>query len=80
MDSSAVPISHPANGLQDFIAISRYARYSPELRRRETWAEAIGRVGDMHLSHYPDASFRMNARTGSRQMQDVVGNPAGNVT
>ena len=57
MDSSAVPISHPANGLQDFIAISRYARYSPELRRRETWAEAIGRVGDMHLAHYPDASL-----------------------
>jgi len=57
MDSSALPISHPANGLQDFIAISRYARYSSELRRRETWAEAIGRVGDMHLAHYPDLSL-----------------------
>jgi B12-dependent ribonucleotide reductase, insertion domain len=57
MDSSALPISHPANGLQDFIAISRYARYSSELRRRETWAEAIGRVGDMHLTHYPDLSL-----------------------
>jgi len=57
MDSSALPISHPANGLQDFIAISRYARYSSELRRRETWAEAISRVGDMHLAHYPDLSL-----------------------
>ncbi len=57
MDSSAVPISHPANGLQDFIAISRYARYSPELRRRETWAEAVGRVRDMHLTHYADTSL-----------------------
>ncbi len=57
MDSSALPISHPANGLQDFIAISRYARYSPELRRRETWAEAVGRVRDMHLAHYADTSL-----------------------
>ena len=57
MDSFAVPISHPANGLQDFIAISRYARYSPELRRRETWAEAVGRVRDMHLTHYADTSL-----------------------
>ncbi len=32
MDSRALPISHPTNGLQDFIAISRYARYSPDLR------------------------------------------------
>ena len=52
-----MPISHPANGLQDFIAISRYARYSPELRRRETWAEAVGRVRDMHLAHYADTSL-----------------------
>ncbi|HTX66888.1 MAG TPA: recombinase [Opitutaceae bacterium] len=57
MDSSALPISHAANGLQDFIAISRYARYSSDLRRRETWAEAIARVGDMHLAHYPDLSL-----------------------
>jgi ribonucleoside-triphosphate reductase len=57
MDSSVLPISHPANGLQDFIAISRYARYSPELRRRETWAEAVGRVRDMHLAHYADTSL-----------------------
>ncbi len=57
MDSSALPISHAANGLQDFIAISRYARYSPELRRRETWPEAVGRVCDMHLSHYADTSL-----------------------
>ena len=57
MDSHALPISHPANGLQDFIAISRYARYSPDLRRRETWAEAVGRVRDMHLAHFADTSL-----------------------
>jgi ribonucleoside-triphosphate reductase (thioredoxin) len=57
MDSPALPVSHSANGLQDFIAISRYARYSPDLRRRETWAEAVDRVRDMHLAHYADTSL-----------------------
>ena len=57
MESSALPVAHSANGLQDFIAISRYARYSPDLRRRETWTEAVDRVRDMHLAHYADASL-----------------------
>jgi ribonucleoside-diphosphate reductase alpha chain len=52
MSSSILPVPHAVNGLQDFIAISRYARYSPEKRRRETWAEAVARVRDMHLGHF----------------------------
>jgi ribonucleoside-diphosphate reductase alpha chain len=31
---------------QDFIHISRYARYSDELKRRETWDETVGRYID----------------------------------
>ncbi|RRJ94796.1 recombinase [Opitutaceae bacterium TAV4] len=64
MISSALPpvhphlVSHPVNGLQDYIAISRYARYSPEKARRETWAEAVQRVRDMHLGHYTDKSLK----------------------
>ena len=54
MSHSHHPKVHAANGLQDFIAISRYARYLPEKRRRETWTEAVHRVRDMHLAHYPD--------------------------
>lgn len=57
MSAHTHPVSHPANGLQDFIAISRYARYSPEKRRRETWSEAVARVRTMHLAHYGDRSL-----------------------
>lgn len=57
MSSDLRPTAHPANGLQDFIAISRYARYSPEKRRRETWSEAVARVRDMHLAHFADCSL-----------------------
>jgi ribonucleoside-diphosphate reductase alpha chain len=52
------PVSHRQSGLQDYIAISRYARYSPSKRRRETWSEAVARVRDMHLTHYSDTSLK----------------------
>lgn len=52
------PVSHRQNGLQDYIAISKYARYNPSKRRRETWSEAVARVRDMHLTHYKDASLK----------------------
>jgi ribonucleoside-diphosphate reductase alpha chain len=31
---------------EDYIAVSRYARYLPELKRRETWAETVERFID----------------------------------
>ncbi|HZP60057.1 MAG TPA: recombinase, partial [Opitutaceae bacterium] len=62
MPTSSLPVAHAANGLQDYIAISRYARYSPEKRRRETWAEAVARVRDMHLAYYPDRPLAEGAR------------------
>jgi ribonucleoside-diphosphate reductase alpha chain len=62
MSAQLLPLTHAINGLQDFIAISRYARYSPEKRRRETWAEAIGRVRDMHLQQFADCSLEEAAQ------------------
>jgi ribonucleoside-triphosphate reductase len=40
------------NGLQDYIFVSRYARYDKEKQRRETWDEAIDRVRQMHVSRF----------------------------
>ena len=44
-----------ASSIQDYMLVSRYARFQPELGRRETFAEAVGRVRDMHLGRYPGA-------------------------
>lgn len=44
-----------ASAIQDYMLVSRYARYLPELKRRETFAEAVGRVRDMHLRNFPTA-------------------------
>lgn len=46
------PKRHTENGLQDYIAISRYARYRDDLGRREVWPETVRRVRDMHLRRF----------------------------
>jgi ribonucleoside-diphosphate reductase alpha chain len=44
-----------AAAIQDYMLASRYARFLPALGRRETFAEAVGRVRDMHLRCFPAA-------------------------
>ena len=44
----------PENGLSDYIATSKYARYRPDLGRRESFPEAARRVMAMHLEHFKD--------------------------
>jgi ribonucleoside-triphosphate reductase len=39
--------------LQDYTFVSKYARYLPEQKRRETWGEAVERVRSMHIRRYP---------------------------
>lgn len=38
--------------VSNFIFTSKYARYNEELKRRETWDEAVFRLESMHLNHY----------------------------
>ncbi|OIR15137.1 adenosylcobalamin-dependent ribonucleoside-triphosphate reductase [mine drainage metagenome] len=42
------------NGLADYIAVSKYARYRADLQRRETYGEAVARVAQMHRDHFYD--------------------------
>lgn len=42
------------NGLSDYIATSKYARYRRDLGRRESFPEAARRVMSMHLEHFKD--------------------------
>lgn len=45
---------YPENGLSDYIATSKYARYRRDLGRRESFPEAARRVMAMHLEHFKD--------------------------
>jgi len=40
--------------LQEYTRISKYARYLPEDKRRETWNEQVERVFNMHRTVYKD--------------------------
>lgn len=42
------------NGLADYIAHAKYARYRPDLGRWESWAEAVQRVEAMHRTFFAD--------------------------
>jgi ribonucleoside-diphosphate reductase alpha chain len=39
--------------MSQYIFQSRYSRYLPRKRRRETWNETVDRVRDMHIQKYP---------------------------
>lgn len=41
-------------GLSDYIHASKYARYIPELLRREVYEETVARVEGMHLGQFPE--------------------------
>jgi ribonucleoside-triphosphate reductase len=40
--------------LSDITVHMKYARYNPELKRRETWKELVTRNMNMHIKTYPD--------------------------
>ena len=40
--------------LSDLTIFSKYAKYIPELKRRETWDEICSRVENMHIKKYPE--------------------------
>ena len=39
--------------LSDITVHMKYAKYIPELKRRETWTELVDRNKDMHMRKYP---------------------------
>jgi ribonucleoside-triphosphate reductase len=48
--------------LSDITVYMKYAKYIPELKRRETWEELVTRNMDMHIKKYPqlEAEIREN--------------------
>ena len=39
--------------LSDITVYMKYAKFVPELNRRETWEELVTRNKDMHIKKYP---------------------------
>ncbi len=64
------------SGLGDYIAIAKYARYRPEFRRRETFAEGVNRVKDMHLTRFAE---KLLSETPAALPADIVALADGHV-
>jgi len=46
--------------LSDITVHMKYAKYIPELNRRETWRELVTRNKEMHIKKYPDLEDEIN--------------------
>ena len=47
--------------LSDITVYMKYARYVPELKRRETWEEIVDRNIEMHVKRYPELKDEINS-------------------
>ena len=59
--------------LQDYTFSSKYARYIPEKKRRETWAEAVERVCEMHVRRYPQIKKEIEWAFEQSRQKRVLG-------
>ena len=64
------------NGLSDYIAMAKYARYRSELGRREIYTEGVERVRDMHLGFF---ASKLALRLPIKYPADVVENAGQNL-
>jgi ribonucleoside-diphosphate reductase alpha chain len=65
------------NGLADYIAMAKYARYRPELGRREIFTEGVERVREMHLTFFADKLARTIPAELPADVAELAGGHAG---
>ena len=46
--------------LSDITVYMKYAKFVPELNRRETWDELVTRNMNMHIKKYPELAEKIN--------------------
>jgi ribonucleoside-diphosphate reductase alpha chain len=54
MDKGKHDVHPSVSILSDITVYNKYAKYIPELERRETWSEIVTRNKDMHISKFPN--------------------------
>ena len=62
------------NDYQNFIALSRYARWLPEKKRRETWEETVARYFDFMEEHLKEnTEYELTSKT-RKELENAVVN------
>lgn len=57
---NARKISSDPKAISDYIHASKYARYLPEVFRREVYEETVSRDEEMHVRKFPDLKIQIN--------------------
>ena len=70
-------VPYADNGMSDYIAMAKYARYRPELGRREVFAEGVERVEDMHLHFFASKLEHKFPATLPASVAELAGENAG---
>ncbi len=60
------------DALQDYIFVSKYARYLPEKGRRESWEESVDRVISMHAEKYASVDISEELEFCRQAMYDKL--------
>jgi ribonucleoside-diphosphate reductase alpha chain len=69
-------VHYADNGMSDYIAMAKYARYRPELGRREIFAEGVERVRDMHLEFFGEKLDRAMPTALTPDVAELAGKNA----
>lgn len=69
-------VHYADNGLADYIAMAKYARYRPDLGRREIFTEGVDRVRDMHLTFFKEKLERPMTTALSAEVAQLAGSHA----
>ena len=60
--------------LSDITVHMKYARYMPNLERRETWDELVTRNMNMHLKKFPELELQIRKTYKRRKKQSKTEN------
>ena len=60
------------NDYQNFIALSRYARWLPEKKRRETWEETVARYFDFMEKHLKENTDYILTTKSRKELEEAV--------
>lgn len=69
-------VHYADNGMSDYIVMAKYARYRPELGRREIFSEGVERVRDMHLQFFADKLDRAVPQELPAEVAELAGKNA----
>lgn len=59
--------------IEEYVFRSKYARFNPKAKRRETWSEAVDRMMNMHLQKAPHLHLEIEECRRAMKAKEITG-------